>query len=130
MVLSNKKSTIKKVIRSNIDPNLVYAIPNGISESFNPELVKSERQTDRIKVAISCRLEYRRGIDLLLGVIPEICQRFEDIDFIIIGDGPYRIKEGSVRETFAAFSNVKKDITILMALWVDMEALDRHALSA
>ena len=73
---------------------MVYAIPNGISESFNPALIKSERQSDRIKVAISCRLEYRRGIDLLLGVIPKICKEFDNVDFLIIGDGPYRIKEG------------------------------------
>ena len=41
---------------------------------------------------MSCRLEYRRGIDLLIGIIPLICSKHPEVDFIIIGDGPYRVK--------------------------------------
>ena len=48
--------------------------------------------TRHFQVAVSCRLEYRRGIDLLIGIIPLICSKHPEVDFIIIGDGPYRVK--------------------------------------
>ena len=36
------------------------------------------------------RLTFRKGTDLLISVIPEICQKFPDVHFIIGGDGPKR----------------------------------------
>ena len=56
-------------------------------QMLKPIKVEKRVETDRIKVVISCRLEYRRGIDLLLGIIPRICAKYEMVDFIIIGDG-------------------------------------------
>lgn len=37
------------------------------------------------------RLVYRKGIDLLAGVIPIICKKYPSIKFYIGGDGPKRI---------------------------------------
>ncbi len=37
------------------------------------------------------RLVYRKGVDLLAGVIPIICSKYSKIRFIIGGDGPKRI---------------------------------------
>merc|ERR1712106_139084 len=91
-------SAANTVIRSNIAPELVFAIPNGISASFDPSLVPLPPRNNRIKVVISCRLEYRRGVDLLLGIIPRICQMYHQVDFIIIGDGPYRLKLEELKE--------------------------------
>lgn len=34
------------------------------------------------------RLFYRKGIDLLIDVIPQVVQQHPDIDWTIIGDGP------------------------------------------
>ena len=36
---------------------------------------------------IVSRLVYRKGVDLLVGIIPKICAAFPDVDFIIGGDG-------------------------------------------
>lgn len=44
------------------------------------------------------RLVYRRGTDLLAGVIPLICQKYSDIRFLIGGDGPKRIVLEETRE--------------------------------
>ena len=33
------------------------------------------------------RLVYRKGVDLLVGIIPPICQTFPNVDFLIGGDG-------------------------------------------
>ena len=44
------------------------------------------------------RLVYRKGTDILAGVIPTICDRFPDVDFLIGGDGPKRLAIEEIRE--------------------------------
>jgi len=41
----------------------------------------------RIKIVVVSRLMYRKGIDLLVGVIPHICRDLPKVDVIIGGDG-------------------------------------------
>jgi phosphatidylinositol glycan class A protein len=41
----------------------------------------------RIKVVVVSRLVYRKGVDLLVGIVPAICRKLENVDFIIGGDG-------------------------------------------
>ncbi len=44
------------------------------------------------------RLVYRKGIDLLFEVIPEICKKFPNVHFVIGGDGPKRLGLEEMRE--------------------------------
>lgn len=44
------------------------------------------------------RLVYRKGIDLAVDVIPDICARFPRVHFIIGGDGPKRLNLEEMRE--------------------------------
>lgn len=41
----------------------------------------------RITVVVVSRLVYRKGVDLLAGIIPNVCRRLDNVDFIIGGDG-------------------------------------------
>eukprot|EP00899_Mesostigma_viride_P026856 jgi/Mesvir1/7355/Mv19162-RA.1 len=47
--------------------------------------------TGCITVVILSRLVYRKGADLLVQVIPRVCQKFPNVDFIVGGDGPKRV---------------------------------------
>lgn len=40
------------------------------------------------------------GTDLLSGIIPELCQKYPDLNFIIGGEGPKRIILEEVRERY------------------------------
>eukprot|EP00980_Cylindrotheca_fusiformis_P002842 scaffold672_cov126-Cylindrotheca_fusiformis.AAC.43 len=40
-----------------------------------------------IKVVVVSRLVYRKGVDLLVGIIPQIAHQLPQVDFIIGGDG-------------------------------------------
>ena len=40
---------------------------------------------------MASRLVYRKGVDLLVQLIPIICERFPKVRFLIAGDGPKRI---------------------------------------
>jgi phosphatidylinositol N-acetylglucosaminyltransferase subunit A len=43
--------------------------------------------TLRIKIVVISRLVYRKGVDLLVGIIPNVCKRLGNVDFISGGDG-------------------------------------------
>ena len=85
-------SAANTIMRSNVLPELVFVIPNGISSSFNPARFPTLPPARPIRIVTCCRLEYRRGIDLLIRIIPQICADNEDVQFVIAGDGPYRIQ--------------------------------------
>ena len=42
-------------------------------------------------IVVVSRLVYRKGIDLLAGVIPFVCAKYPSIKFLIGGEGPKRI---------------------------------------
>lgn len=91
------------ILRANLDPTIVHAIPNAIDASkFQPdlEIVKERmslskslisKQQERIKIVVISRLVYRKGVDLLVGIIPQICKMHSHVDFIIGGDGSKKI---------------------------------------
>lgn len=85
------------VLRANVKPDLVSVIPNAVDTSvFTPDPTK--RDPTKITVVVISRLVYRKGVDLLAGVIPIISARYPNISFIIGGDGPKRIVLEEVRE--------------------------------
>lgn len=40
------------------------------------------------------------GTDLLSGIIPELCQKYQELNFLIGGEGPKRIILEEVRERY------------------------------
>jgi phosphatidylinositol glycan class A protein len=76
-----------------------YTIPNAIDPSrFQPAL-RSDRSVARFVIVVITRLVYRKGADLLADIIPEICARHPEVDFVIGGDGPKkRIIESKIKQ--------------------------------
>jgi phosphatidylinositol glycan class A protein len=81
--------------RSSVQKHCVSVIPNAVdSDSFTPDLDREDLRDGRVVVVIGSRLVYRKGVDLVVSVIPRICgRRFGPfrVDFLIGGDGPKRI---------------------------------------
>ncbi|TPX63151.1 hypothetical protein SpCBS45565_g06827 [Spizellomyces sp. 'palustris'] len=74
------------VLRASLDPLQVSVIPNAVvAADFRPN--PSAREAGKI---IASRLVYRKGVDLMVAVIPCICAQFKDVNFLIAGDGPKR----------------------------------------
>eukprot|EP00004_Rigifila_ramosa_P018377 TRINITY_DN4564_c0_g1_i2.p1 TRINITY_DN4564_c0_g1~~TRINITY_DN4564_c0_g1_i2.p1 ORF type:complete len:448 (-),score=121.24 TRINITY_DN4564_c0_g1_i2:47-1342(-) len=85
------------VLRGAFDPYRVSVIPNAADSSvFFPN--PGARDPSRVTVVVVSRLAYRKGIDLLVSVIPRLCQMFPTLHFIIGGDGPMRINLEEMRE--------------------------------
>jgi phosphatidylinositol glycan class A protein len=71
------------VLRASLEPRSVSVIPNAVvSGEFTPDPLK---QRPNFTIVVASRLVYRKGADLLTQLIPIICNRFPDVQFIIAG---------------------------------------------
>ena len=59
------------------------------------------------------RLVYRKGIDLIVKIIPSICAKYPLAHFIIGGDGPKKLLLEEMRE-----SNLLHDRVELLGTWI------------
>lgn len=101
-------------------PDIVSVIPNAIDTNcFTPD--PSKRRSGKVTIVVISRLVYRKGMDLLAGVIPVVCQNHQDVDFLIGrflynychgnydnlgGDGNYRVLLEQVREEYQLMERV------------------------
>ena len=82
------------------------AIPNAVDASqFTPN--PSAANPEKITIVILSRLVYRKGIDLLVSIIPQICQLYPNVDFLIGGDGPKRVDLEQMREKYQLHDRVE-----------------------
>ena len=51
------------------------------ASQFRPDLAR--KREGRLTVVMLSRLVYRKGIDLLAVIIPEMCHRYPHVDFLI-----------------------------------------------
>eukprot|EP00804_Cyclotella_cryptica_P003598 CCRYP_002196-RA/>CCRYP_002196-RA protein AED:0.37 eAED:0.37 QI:0/0/0/1/0/0/3/0/120 len=59
------------ILRAHMLPSIVHVIPNAVHTSkFIPDL--SRQKMNRIMVVVVSRLVYRKGVNLLVGIIPPI----------------------------------------------------------
>ncbi|CAG8571888.1 16688_t:CDS:10 [Dentiscutata heterogama] len=85
------------VLRAALTPQMVSVIPNAVVASqFKPD--PSAQDKNFITIVVASRLVYRKGMDLLVAVIPRICKADPKVRFIIGGDGPKRIDLEQMRE--------------------------------
>ena len=96
------------ILRAKLDPHHVFAIPNAVDATkFQPPSTipttsssSSSVAEGRIYIVVLSRLVYRKGIDLLVPLLPAICQSFPHVDFIIGGDGPKRLALEEIVERY------------------------------
>ncbi|CRK92402.1 CLUMA_CG005974, isoform A [Clunio marinus] len=101
------------VLRARMPASSVSVIPNAVNASQfipNPRN-RASPDTNIITIVIVSRLVYRKGIDLLAGIIPYFKHQ-RNINFIIAGDGPKRELLEEIREK----NNMQDRIQMLGAL--------------
>lgn len=85
------------VLRAALSPRHVSVIPNAVVASqFLPDPTAPD--PNYITIVVISRLVYRKGVDLLIAIIPRICEMYKNARFIIGGDGPKRIDLEQMRE--------------------------------
>ncbi|XWS74320.1 hypothetical protein CRYUN_Cryun02cG0204800 [Craigia yunnanensis] len=85
------------VLRSGLPPEKVFVIPNAVDTAmFKP--AQEHLGHNEIVIVVISRLVYRKGADLLVEVIPEVCRLYPNVRFIVGGDGPKRVRLEEMRE--------------------------------
>ncbi|CAA0809784.1 UDP-Glycosyltransferase superfamily protein, partial [Striga hermonthica] len=85
------------VLRSGLPPEKVFVIPNAVDTAmFKP--ARERISADEVVIIVISRLVYRKGVDLLVEVIPEVCRLHPNVRFIIGGDGPKKVRLDEMRE--------------------------------
>ncbi|KAJ4882291.1 UDP-Glycosyltransferase superfamily protein [Raphanus sativus] len=86
------------VLRSGLPPAKVFMIPNAVDTAmFKPASVRPSA-ADVITIVVISRLVYRKGADLLVEVIPEVCRLYPNVRFVVGGDGPKHVRLEEMRE--------------------------------
>jgi len=108
-----------------LDPRKTTVIPNAVDlETFqqaSPVDVTEFGIPSGSRVLITIgRLEYQKGIDVLLDAAPAVVSRFTDVHFLIVGDGPDRVALERQAERAGLISRVhwagfQSDVPRLMA---------------
>ncbi|KAK3729007.1 hypothetical protein QZH41_011464 [Actinostola sp. cb2023] len=79
---SKENTVLRASTQSRMNPYIVSVIPNAVDSTiFTPD--PSKRRQKQIAIVIISRLVYRKGMDLLAGIIPLICSKHPDVNFII-----------------------------------------------
>lgn len=94
-------------LRAAIHPSLISTIPNAVDTlKFTPD--PSRRSpAHTINIVLLSRLVYRKGIDLLVKVIPLVCSRVSNAHFIIGGDGPKKLLLEEMRERYQLHDRIE-----------------------
>jgi phosphatidylinositol glycan class A protein len=96
--LSSKENTM---LRANLKSSKVSVIPNAVdSSAFTPDTTRRPASSDESKsngnenkhfchscfvvvIIVASRLVYRKGIDLLIGILPKILRKYSRVKFRI-----------------------------------------------
>lgn len=101
-------------MRASVPKDQVSVIPNAVDTAlFTPNPMTRDHEAG-ITVVVVSRLVYRKGVDLLAGVITRLCalNGYNDVNFLIGGDGPKRVLLEEIREK----RNIQERITLLGGL--------------
>ena len=99
-------------LRAAINPENVFVIPNSVDTTRftpNPGL---RHPVNTINIVVICRLTFRKGVDLLVDVIPEVLRKWPNAHFIVGGDGPKMKLLQEMRQKY----NITDKVELLGAL--------------
>jgi glycogen synthase len=81
-----------------LDPERLFVTPNGIRDRSGGNVARLDKPSRRLDLFLVGRFEGRKGIDVLLQVVPRITSRFPQVRFTLAGGEPPRA--GSIEAKF------------------------------
>ena len=110
------------IVRASIHHKNVTTIPNAVDctrfipKNFNQKQSNNNNdyhnKTSKFTIIMMNRLVYRKGINLMIEIIPTICKQFNQVHFMIGGDGPKR----RALEDMCSLHNLQSRVSLLGAV--------------
>ena len=66
-------------LRAMLSPYMIHVIPNAVDCSKFVPNPGMRRPLNTINVVVMSRLTYRKGVDMLLNIIPPLCHKFPEV---------------------------------------------------
>ncbi len=119
--------TAKNTINAHFPGREIEIIPNGIdTEQYSPQKppLPKFKSIKKRKILFVGRLEWRKGIDIMINAFKIFCRRYSDTVLIVVGDGPLMSKarkmsrglpvvfEGAVSQEFLPFYYRSADVFV------------------
>lgn len=82
---ANSEASLLKVTEEYGAPNDAFVIYHGVADHYC-SYPKRRSDDRRLRILVVGRLEFRKGCDILLDIMPALLRRFEQIEFILVGD--------------------------------------------
>ena len=95
-ILVPSKSTGQELIDKGIDPSKIRAFPRGVdTERFHPAKRDDRFLKNKLGIHAGLKLLYvgriskEKNLHLLVDVYKSLSEKYDDIQFVFVGDGPY-----------------------------------------
>lgn len=97
------------MIRLGINAKKTCVIPNAIDASFFKHRENNilAKDPDKVRILVLSRMTYRKGMDLLLEIMPTLCKKFPHVEFLICGDGNKKLLIKAIVQEYGLEKQVK-----------------------
>lgn len=101
-MVANSRAAADQLVLEGIPRDRIDIIPNGVDLS----MFSAESRRPRRKIAMVACLREGKRVDVLIAAAPKILQRYPDVEFYLVGDGPCRTSLMEMARTAGVLSNV------------------------
>jgi glycosyltransferase involved in cell wall biosynthesis len=107
-VVCNSRAAADRLAERSVPARKLVVIPNGLApEAFAPATPAFPRSGETVRVGMIARMNGRyKNQAAFLRAAARVCQRCEDVEFVLVGDGPYRQEFERMTEDMGLISHV------------------------
>lgn len=88
----------EKAYQLHFNPEKLSIIPFGVSEACTTISPSEQNDSNKVNLLYVGRFEHRKGIDLLLEILPELMEEFPQLEIVCVGDKTLPSKDGKTYE--------------------------------
>lgn len=98
------------ILRSECDAKKTCVIPNALDSVFfrkrelTSDLIKKK---NKVRIVVLSRMTFRKGMDLLMELLPVICKKYKNVEFLLCGGGDKKSLLINLVKDFKIESQVK-----------------------
>lgn len=91
-VVCNSQAAARRVQSQGLPGSRITVIPNGLpEEAFVSSGLEVRKNSDPLRVGLIARMNNRvKNQDIFLQAAAKLANRFSEVEFLLVGDGPYR----------------------------------------
>lgn len=108
LIVANSAYTRSLTVKFGVNSEQVLIVYPGLpDDSLKTIVTKEPRLQQPHKILSVCRLVKRKGVERVIRVMPELLQKFPDLNYVIVGDGPESARLKSLASELGVAASVE-----------------------